>query len=226
MGSIVLQNILHFSEKNIFVPLQGRMGSKLNEFYWQHKNSKNHGDFICFRPCITTPPPPILTCRRSWPQLLLGVMSSPVFLLQVQPAGLSLPERRHHAEPTVGHEGLSQRPLLQVHVLFWNIFHLSDYLPPHTSVLSPLQPRCQHVCDRWGHPDAEGRAHCWRPAGSVHNQPLRALLASESRWIVAKFFLMQETKFSARMDKTASLQNCNSLHLMRQIQVALLPGNS
>lgn len=56
--NIILQNILHFSEKNIFVSLQGRMGSKLNEFYWQHKNNKNHGDFICF-----LAQPPILTCR-------------------------------------------------------------------------------------------------------------------------------------------------------------------
>lgn len=44
-----------FQKKNIFVSLQGRKGSKFNEFYWQHKNNKNHGDFICFRRC-TTPP--------------------------------------------------------------------------------------------------------------------------------------------------------------------------
>lgn len=160
MGNIIHQNILHF--QTVLLCLQGYMGSKLNESYWQRA--------IRIKA--------ILACASAQCDERI------CFPLQVQPAGLSVPERRHHAKPTFWHESLLQRPLLQVHLMFLNILLLSFFFPPHTSVWSPSQPHCQHVCDRWGHPGAEGRAHCWRPAGSVHNQPLRALPASKLRWIV------------------------------------------
>lgn len=157
------------------------MGSKVNEFYWQHKNNKNHGDFICFRPC-TTPP--------SW--RVGGVDHS---FISVWWAHLSSCCRYNRLDCLYLNAGIMPNPQLDMKAFLRGLFsrclccfeiilHLSDYLPPHASVSSPSQPHCQHVCDRWGHPDAEGRAHCWRPAGSVHNQPLRTLPASESRWIV------------------------------------------
>lgn len=58
-------------------------------------------------------------------------------LLQVQPAGLPLPECRHHAKPTVWCKSLLQRPLLQV--LCW-VYMLSFQLlkPTKTTKLQSL----------------------------------------------------------------------------------------
>lgn len=53
-------------------------------------------------------------CRNMDYLMLLRCVCLSTRPLQVQPAGLPLPERRHHAKPTVWSNSLLQRPLLQV----------------------------------------------------------------------------------------------------------------
>lgn len=109
---------------------------------------------------------------------------------QVQSAGLPLPERRHHAKPSVWCHSLFQGPLLPVLKLCnaetfpWPVTsstfsHIFLYLC-HVVFFFSSQPCCCHVCNRRGHPDAERRRHRRRLAGGFHHEPLWSLPACES----------------------------------------------
>lgn len=84
-------------------------------------------------------------CSALWahPVQPLVIIKVDRFVLQVQPAGLSLPERRHHAKPTFWCESLFQRPLLQVNWMFFFFLLFCFY---HASL--PLNRLCRLNCSR------------------------------------------------------------------------------
>lgn len=161
MGNIIHQNILHFSDS--FVVSTRIYGFKI-KWILLTKSNKNQGDFsLCF-------------CSVWWANLFSSAGTTGWTVCTWTQASCQT-----HILTWKPSSEASSPGAFDVFKYFASILL---FFPPHTSVSSPLQPHRQHVCDRWGHPDAEGRAHCWRPAGSVHNQPLRALPASKLRWIV------------------------------------------
>lgn len=92
----------------------------------ENPNYTKSQELICLLSPIYNPILPCRTgfdwsfCSASWapPVQPLVIIKVGSFVLQVQPAGLSLPECRHHAKPTFWCESLFQRSLLQVNWMF------------------------------------------------------------------------------------------------------------